>query len=171
MRGGSTHPFFKQLWLRISSLKVPRICFLRCRTHNIFLSFESGAKQRPITLIFNVVERGLYSSFLQATLITDIIPKSAKNMLLTGVKNQAIMRRLSLKTILRSPECISRDKLTVITKPSLHSITKQRLPNWELLILYWLPIKYFSNCHGNWNGTSLQCCYPWSSSTMLLWKK
>ena len=55
----------------------------RCPTHNIVLSFESGAKQRPVTLIFKVVERGLYSSFLQAPLITDIIPKSAKNMLLT----------------------------------------------------------------------------------------
>ena len=66
----------------------------RCRTHNIFLSFESWEKQRPVTLIFKVVERGLYSSFLEATLITDIIPKSAKIMLLTGVKNQAITRRL-----------------------------------------------------------------------------
>ena len=104
---------------------------------NIFLSFECGAKQRCVTLIFKVVERGVYWSFLQATLITDIIPKSAKNVLLTSVKNQAMMRRLWFKTILRSPECISRDKLMAIIKATLHSITKHRLPYWQLLILYW----------------------------------
>ena len=47
-----------------------------------------------VTLIFKVDERGVYPSFLQANLITDIIPKNAKNMPLAGVKHQAIMRRL-----------------------------------------------------------------------------
>ena len=47
-----------------------------------------------VTLIFKVDERGVYSSFLQANPITDIIPKNAKNMPLAGVKHQAIMRRL-----------------------------------------------------------------------------
>ena len=61
------------------------------RSHNIFLSFESGAKQCSVTLIFKIDERGIYSSFVQATLITDIIPKSAKNMPLIGVKNQPLM--------------------------------------------------------------------------------
>ena len=91
-------------------------------------------------------------------------------MPLAGVKHQAIMRSLWLKTILRSLERISRDKLMVIHKATLHLITKHRLPNWQLLILHWLPIKYFSSCHGNWKGISLRHCYPWLSSTMSLWK-
>ena len=57
-----------------------------------------------------------------------------------------------------------------IPKAALHSITKHRLPNWRLLILYWSPLKYFSNCHGNWKGICFQCCYPWWSSTISLWK-
>ena len=57
-----------------------------------------------------------------------------------------------------------------IPKAALHSITKHRLPNWQLLILYWSPLKYFSNCHGNWKGICFQCCYPWWSSTISLWK-
>ena len=84
-------------------------------------------------------------------------------MLLTGVKNQAIMERLWFKTILRSPECISRDKLMAILKATLHAITKHRLPYWQLLILgnYQLATE---------KVLSLQCCYPWLSSTMWLRK-
>ena len=137
----------------------------RCRTYNIFLSFESGAKQRSVTLILKIVERGIYSSFLQATLITDIIPKSAKNMLLVGVKNQPI-----IKTILRSPTCVSEDKLVVTLKATLHSITKHRMPNWQLLFYIGCLLNIFFNCYSNWKGISLQCCYPWLSSTISLWK-
>ena len=49
-------------------------------------------------------------------------------------------------------------------------ITKHRLLNLQLLILHWLPIKYFSNCHGNWKGISLRRCYPRLSSKKSFWK-
>ena len=60
-------------------------------------------------------------------------------MLLVGVKNQPIM-----KTILRSPECVSEDRLVVILKATLHSITKHRMPNWQLLFYISCLLNIFS---------------------------
>ena len=53
-------------------------------SQHLFMTFESGAKQRHVTLlIFKVIERGLLIlSLIIATLIN--VPKSAKIMLLTG---------------------------------------------------------------------------------------
>ena len=60
-------------------------------------------------------------------------------MLLVGVKNQPI-----IKTILRSPKCVGEDKLVVTLKATLHSITKHRMPNWQLLFYIGCLLNIFS---------------------------
>ena len=63
-------------------------------------------------------------------------------MLLVGVKNQPI-----IKTILRSPKCVSEDKLVVTLKATLHSITKHRMPNLQLLFYIGCLLNIFFNCY------------------------